>query len=178
MGIIIIISISQIGAYPCPEHYHKMRRPRTDRLIRLLHSIVHSTLFSADMDSHLRTAKVDVDSRTEAFWFKSGFPPDRKVVFKRLQKQEKIRKKKFFLKNNADFTDEEVYKGGDVPIQILTKGSFKIRNRGMIRPFASKEEQVCRMAMEIPIYEYNRKSTCYQILILTNQIIYGMGKLA
>jgi len=123
---------------------HLLESKKSKDLVKAIHQIIMGCLVGKT--KHLNHCSEDHDSRNEAFWFRGGIGPDKKMLSKKLgvqRKQKELREKGYIIKNNDGkirvMTDEEVMQPYERALQYKGENTIQLRASDPLPPFVERD---------------------------------------
>lgn len=141
--------------YYSSSAFWSQREADSQRILNDLNRIIMKHL-----PEMLPKVQVDHSARIEAFWFRGGFEPGRRLLKKRRSTQEYV-KKHPDTRFKGKMTEEEVFKRLDRAIQIQGQNILQLRSPLMIKPFVTLDDDLCQKKDDIPEWRYDPKEFGY-----------------
>lgn len=141
---------------------HLVERKKCKDLVKSIHNVIMVSL--AGKHKHLKNCSEDVDSRNDAFWFRGGIGPDKKMLSKRLgnkSKQEELREKGFRI-NGGDgkirvMSDDEVLEPYERALQYKGKNLIQLRMQDPLPPFIDRDSPLVTET-KVPIKPFDPRT--------------------
>jgi len=134
-----------------------LRVLKSKSLTRSIHQIVMGSLVGKVQ--HLKECSEDFDSRNEAFWFRGGINPDKKMLGKRegLIKSKKKRGEKLSVNPYEDMSLEDAKEPYERALQYKGCNTIQLRSAEPLPPFIDRDDPIVTQS-KIPIAPYDPRT--------------------